>query len=244
VESIESGIISKLKSLGNAYTRASAKEALMVLSNPDREITRDWVIVYDNLNDPHINVASYFPRCTFGTIIITTRNPHYGNLAPNAHITLDIMSEDEAVGVLLKAAIRQPHIPTEDDRKHAYAIARKLGYLPVALVQAGYFINVHDCMENYLERLDSRRDDILNRPALNQVDEHYHGIYAALEVTWPFLTQGSKHCISILGFVNYTAFPIIILYWAAARHFHCESFSYAERTTEFQQLVQLLCETF
>jgi tetratricopeptide (TPR) repeat protein len=244
VQSIESGLVSKVRSLGARYSRTTAAESLEVLANPDHEITRDWAIVYDNVDDSKINIARYLPQCTFGTIVITTRNPNLGNLAPTAHLKLDVMSEEEAIDVLLRSAVPPPRTPTETDRQHARAIAHELGYLPVALVQAGYFIKIHDCMEEYRQRLRELRPDILNRPAREQLDDHYHGVYATLDVTWPHLSPRAQSFLSILAFVKYTGFPLVLLYGAAILGFQFQPWNFVERSAPFRDTVQLLCDTF
>jgi hypothetical protein len=244
VQSIESRIVTKVNSLGSTYSRTTALEALEVLANPDHEITRDWAIIYDNVDDPNVKIGTYFPKSSFGTIIVTTRNPNLGNLAPSAHIKLEIMSEDAAVDVLLRSAIDPSRKPTDEDKGHAREIVKALGYLPVALVQAGYFIKLHDCMPDYLRRLIKRRPQILNRPAEAQLDNHYHGIYATLDVTWPYLSTRTKSFLSILGFVNYTGFPIVLIYRAAKRGFLFEPFNFSEQAPQFYQSAQLLCEIF
>jgi len=244
VQGVESGILAKVNSLGSTYSRTTALEALDVLAHPDHEITQDWVIVYDNVDDPNVKIGAYFPKCSFGTIIVTTRNPNLGNLAPSAHMKLDVMSEEAAVDVLLRSAIEASLVPTEEEKGYARDIAKALGYLPVALVQAGYFIKVHNCMPDYLRRLEKRRPQILNRPAEAQLDNHYHGIYATLDVTWPHLSTRTKHFLSTLGFVNYTGFPVVLIYRAAQRGFLFEPFNFSEQLPQFQQSAQLLREIF
>jgi tetratricopeptide (TPR) repeat protein len=244
VQALESGIVAKVKSLGSAYSRTTAEEALDVLAHPDHEITRDWAIVYDNVDNPAIKIPTYFPKCLFGTVFITTRNPNLGNLATNAHLRLDIMSEDEAVEVLLRSAVPPPRMATEGERHHARRIAKDLGYLPVALVQAGYFIRLHNCMDDYSRRLQTLRPSLLDRPAEFQVDNHYHGVYATLEVTWPYLSPRAQNFMSILGFVNYTGFPLILISRAARYGFLFEPHVLVDRPDAFHQTVQLLRRTF
>jgi hypothetical protein len=199
-----------------------------VLANPDHEVTKDWIIVYDNVDDPGIDIAKYFPKCSFGAVIITTRNPNLGNLAPRAHIKLDVMSEDEAVDVLLQSAIDSCRKTTGDEEEQAHVIAQELGCSPVAIVQAGYFIKVHNCLHGYHLRLKNRHPDILNRPAENQLDDHYHGVYATLGVTLPYLSPRTQSFLNPLGFANYTEFPLVLIYRAAALGFFFEPFNFLQ----------------
>jgi len=240
VHTIESGIVAKVKSIGAKYARSTAMEALELLATPDSEITQDWVIVYDNVDGKDVEVARYFPRCRFGTIIITTRNTSLGNLAPTSHIQLDVMSDEEAVKVLLRSAIHLPRLPTENDRRYAQEIARTLGNLPVALNQAGYFIKQHDCMEDYLSRLKQHRVAILRRPAEGQLDDHAHAVYTTFELSWSRLSHRAQLFLNTLGFVNYIGLPLELIYRAAKLHFRFEASALMPRTAQFGQDVQLL----
>jgi hypothetical protein len=102
--SIENGLVTRIGSIGGKYSRSSASEALEVLSNPDHEVTRDWAIIYDGVDNPEINIGRYFPSCAFGTIVITTRNANLETLDPIEHIRLqDLTPEKAAEGLLLSA---------------------------------------------------------------------------------------------------------------------------------------------
>ncbi|KIM32300.1 hypothetical protein M408DRAFT_20617 [Serendipita vermifera MAFF 305830] len=242
VRNIESGVIGRVKLFGTTYSRSTVAEALDVLANPDQEITREWVIVYDNVDDPSIDISQYFPNCSFGSIIITTCNPNLGNLAPQAHIQLDVMTEEEAVEVLLQSAIGGN--PTKDDEAEALLIARDLGYLPVALVQAGYFIKVHRCMHDYRRRLARQSAKMLDRPAQHQRDKHCHAVYQTLNLTWSKISTQTQSFLSLLGFINYTGFPLVLVYRAAARGFCFERFHFCDHIPLFEEAVHLLRDTF
>ena len=36
---------------------------------------RNWLLFFDNADDVQLNLATFFPKCRFGNILITTRNP-------------------------------------------------------------------------------------------------------------------------------------------------------------------------
>ena len=101
VENIKNGILSRVRSLEKACT--TFEDALVFLEHPDR-IAHPCLLILDNVDDPIINLGDVLPRCDHGFIIVTTRNPTQGNLSPNAHIKVDIMSPDEAIEAFLHAA--------------------------------------------------------------------------------------------------------------------------------------------
>ena len=36
---------------------------------------KNWLLFFDNADDVQLNLAKFFPKCRFGNILITTRNP-------------------------------------------------------------------------------------------------------------------------------------------------------------------------
>ena len=214
------------------------EEALEKLAQPDRMI-KNWIIVFDDAHGP--DVKDYFPPRENGIIVITTKNPLLGKLSPEAHIPLDLMSEGEAIEALLKSAELGW---TAEHVRHAKAIVSELGYLPVAVVQAGYFIGIHHCISEYIEKLRENRPDILSRDATYLNDHHHHGIYTALSVTWPKLSHHARGLMNILAFVKPTGFPRVLLYLAGSSDFKYEPFNFLDRPPEFLRAVGLLQKTF
>jgi hypothetical protein len=241
--SIRSGLISQVRSFGPRYSRNTAEEALNVLAEGDDTISRTWGIVFDNCDNPNTDLASFFPRCDHGFIIVTTRNPFFGALSPTAHIQVGLMTPQEATDVLLRSAILGEPI-SPDNRKHAAAIAEKLEYLPVALVQAGSFIHRHRCLATYLDRLSKQRARIMKYKAINQRDKHYHNVYATLAVTYPELSRGCQMFLNILAFINYSGFPLPLIARAAEQEFRFQPAELLERHEDFEESVRRLCQVF
>ena len=36
---------------------------------------QNWLLLFDNADDVHLNLATFFPDCRFGNVLVTTRNP-------------------------------------------------------------------------------------------------------------------------------------------------------------------------
>ena len=104
-DSLQKGLISRVRSMNVGRPPRTVEEALEILSDPDKEYDKDWFIIFDNADDPTTPVSNYIPPCDHGSVLITTRNPALGNLAPDAHLELQNMEEDEAVEVLLSSAL-------------------------------------------------------------------------------------------------------------------------------------------
>ena len=88
------GQIALAKGLGE-----SEKATLDWLSGQRKE----WLLLLDNADDPTLNLLSYFPRCSHGNILITSRNRDTCMHAPQFCQVSD-MKPQEARDLLLKHA--------------------------------------------------------------------------------------------------------------------------------------------
>ena len=65
-----------------------------------------WLIVYNNADDPAIDLSDYFPDCAHGNILITSRNRemivHACGFA--SHCQVGEMQEDDARTLLFKSS--------------------------------------------------------------------------------------------------------------------------------------------
>jgi tetratricopeptide (TPR) repeat protein len=98
---------------------------------------QNWLIIFDGANTPEF-IRSLIPRYSKGHIIITSRSNRFDYLGVLTPIELTEMSEEEAVEFLAKR-IRRTDI-SESEKEAARELANQLGYLPLALEQAGAFI--------------------------------------------------------------------------------------------------------
>jgi hypothetical protein len=72
----------------------------------------EWLLFFDNADDPSIDLNDFIPQCNHGNIIITSRNPGLYVYAGSHSPVLD-MEEGEAVALLLKSAAQETTIGTE-----------------------------------------------------------------------------------------------------------------------------------
>ncbi|KAJ7903080.1 hypothetical protein B0H13DRAFT_1463787, partial [Mycena leptocephala] len=63
----------------------------------------EWLLLFDNADQPNIDLNMFLPQCSHGNIIITTRNPGLCVYA-GEHSHVQDMEEDDAVTLLLKSA--------------------------------------------------------------------------------------------------------------------------------------------
>ena len=97
LDTIKSGLqnIALTKSIGSDHT-----EALQWLATQ----TDEWMLLFDNADDPSIDLYQFFPESAGGNILITSRNPQLSVHAPGACHQVSNMEEDDAVQLLLTSA--------------------------------------------------------------------------------------------------------------------------------------------
>ncbi|KIM20778.1 hypothetical protein M408DRAFT_30105 [Serendipita vermifera MAFF 305830] len=86
-ETLKRDIIQHVRSLGDAHSQKSFKEAMQFLSRPAQDGER--LLVIDNADDPKVNILPFLPRWKRGTVILTSRNASHGQLGPSSHLKLD-----------------------------------------------------------------------------------------------------------------------------------------------------------
>jgi hypothetical protein len=85
--------IAQVKNLGN-----SAEHALTWLQ---REY-RNWLIIFNNADDPDLPLRDYLPQCTHANILITSRNAYLREeLGPDAYQRISGMTPTDARELLL-----------------------------------------------------------------------------------------------------------------------------------------------
>jgi tetratricopeptide (TPR) repeat protein len=129
---------------------------------------RDWLLILDNADDLSM-IRGYLPEgeSTNGHILLTTRAQAVGSLAHK----VEVEQMDPAEGALL--LLRRVHLLTPETtleqatikaREEAQAIVAELGGLPLAIDQAGAYIEETGCsLAGYLDLYRSRRKELLQR---------------------------------------------------------------------------------
>jgi tetratricopeptide (TPR) repeat protein/transcriptional regulator with XRE-family HTH domain len=125
-----------------------------------------WLLILDNA-DELSSLAEFLPTLVRGHIVVTTRTQALGRLAHGIEIgTLD--SETAALLLQRRAGLLAVDAPLaktdETNRTAALQIAEELGYLPLAIDQAGAYLEETQCgLQQYLDLYRSRRTDLLCR---------------------------------------------------------------------------------
>jgi hypothetical protein len=102
-------IIEDLKSISTAkQVGDAAGDTLLYLSH----LQSEWLLFFNNADDTSINIRNYFPICSHGNILITTRNAnilgHLYNSDTEKAIPVGGMSTNDAKNLLVAIANLNP----------------------------------------------------------------------------------------------------------------------------------------
>jgi tetratricopeptide (TPR) repeat protein len=115
---------------------------------------RNWLLIFDNVPDA-ISVRDYIPGGGTGHVLVTSRYPNWRGLAQP--LSVQTMQPDEAIKFLIKRIAGA-------DKAEAKVLAESLGRLPLALEQAGAYIEETGCtLSHYLGLIKDHREEVLQR---------------------------------------------------------------------------------
>ncbi|MBC8450035.1 MAG: tetratricopeptide repeat protein, partial [Chloroflexi bacterium] len=113
-----------------------------------------WLLVFDNAPGP-AEVRDYLPRGATGHVLVTSRHPSWRGVA--RPLSVQVMERAEAVDFLLKRT-------GQADEEAAAALAEALGDLPLALEQAGAYVEATErSLSDYLKLFHDHRLELLRR---------------------------------------------------------------------------------
>ncbi|MFD3474000.1 FxSxx-COOH system tetratricopeptide repeat protein [Streptomyces sp. NPDC058695] len=96
-----------------------------------------WLIIFDNVEDP-IDLASHWGSLTSGHRIATSRKATgWQSIGPT--MTIGVLDAESATDLLCDISFAGLE-PTAEQAQHSGELARELGYLPLALEQAGAYL--------------------------------------------------------------------------------------------------------
>jgi tetratricopeptide (TPR) repeat protein/DNA-binding XRE family transcriptional regulator len=124
----------------------------------------DWLLILDNAEDLAL-ASDFIPAGSKGHTLLTTREQVTGAMAQR--IELATMNPEEgALFLLRRAKMLATDAPLDNislaDRTRAREISQSMGGLPLALDQAGAYIEATECgLAGYLERYKQQRAKLL-----------------------------------------------------------------------------------
>lgn len=159
---------------------------------------RSWLVVLDNYDNPKAfsarSIKEYIPLTgKNGHVLITSR--HRDSARLGQEIVVSSMTEDESVNLLLRREAQG------DEASESAVIASTLGYLPLALDQAGSYIRARDLqLKDFISRYEECKKSILSetpeqwdyRRSINERSGEYLSVFTTWELSFEQLS-GDEH---------------------------------------------------
>ncbi|KAJ7255559.1 P-loop containing nucleoside triphosphate hydrolase protein [Mycena rebaudengoi] len=160
----------------------------------------EWLLIFDNADDPGIKLFKYFPQSSSGNILITSRNPQLYVHAPNCYHHISDMEEEDAVHLLLASAIQPLTIETQ---LLATDIVKALYCFPLAIVQAGAYIAKTQKLRKYLTLYQQNHAELLSRLPDQPLDKYAWSVYTTWDISFNCLGHLAAKFLQICSFLHY-----------------------------------------
>ncbi len=177
-----------------------------------------WLLIIDNADDRTMNLPRLFPPGGSAHILITTRVRDFSREGTLGSLELKGLKEAEAIQLLLtKADIPQPW--DSSTTKTASLIAKALGYLALALIQAGTCVYRGVCdLGGYLEMHALAKRRQRNRPPdshMDPVSDVIEVVYSTFDVSLSLLrthknvqTRDASELLKMIAYFHFEFIPL------------------------------------
>ena len=150
-------IAKKIQSRENE-SDVDGQRAVSFVQDTVQKWKRRWLIIFDNYDTPSVfrdqDIRFYIPNGKNGHILFTSRHADSERLGHC--IKVATLSEDESINLLLQRS------PNEDEKQEGRRIASTLGYLALALNQAGAYIRARNLpLQHFISHYNRRKEVVL-----------------------------------------------------------------------------------
>jgi hypothetical protein len=162
----------------------------------------DWLLIFDNADDLAL-VDSFLPRAARGHILLTTRAGAVVELAQP--VALEALEPaDGALCILRRAGVlkwnEHLHQTSSGNVVAAQTLSQKMSGLPLALVQAGAYINDTACSLNEYLQLYEHYRPRLQRLSPGAVSDYPRSVASAWMISRMMVDQSNPAATELLRF--------------------------------------------
>jgi tetratricopeptide (TPR) repeat protein len=166
-----------------------------------------WLVIFDNADDLAM-VRDFLPQGDKGHILLTTRAHATGRIAQRIEVE-KMEPEEGAIFLLHRATILDPEAPLDDatktDRDTAKEIVQAMDGLPLALEQAGAYIEETECgLQGYLELYRAQGVRLLKEHG-EFVPDHPKPVATTWSLSFERVEQANAAAAELLRFCAFLA---------------------------------------
>ncbi|KAN0071003.1 TPR-like protein [Elaphomyces granulatus] len=170
-------------------------------------VQQHWLLIIDNADNPDMDISTIFPVGNRGSILVTTRNPRCTVHASAGSHELGEMGLEDGVKLFLRAANLED-ASSELIQEEARAIVKTLGFLALAIVQAGAYVQQGLCsIDRYCDIYGRRRERLLNHLSHQAGSSYGFSVYTTWEVSLDAIKsrsdKTSKHAVELLQILGF-----------------------------------------
>lgn len=155
----------------------------------------EWLLIFDNNDADSVDISKFIPQGNTGNILFTSRQKDSSPVLDDEQtLAVDVMNETDAVALLLRSSRRQKETLDFSERLYSESVVRELGYLPLAIDQAGSYVSLHECtFGTYLAEFVKRRKYMLSDSSLYPgAFEHNPAVYGTFELSYEALEKRTR----------------------------------------------------
>ncbi|QRV95656.1 kinesin light chain [Ceratobasidium sp. AG-Ba] len=167
-----------------------------------------WLMIIDNADDPDVDIRQYTPDADHGSILVTTRIKQHVALArgDDSDYRVSEMEPEEAMEALLKAAKTKYIDLSAAEREAARRLLKDLGYLALAIVQAGAYIFSSGCsFTQYWDMFTRHHQNTLESASQLPIkmDEYQKSVYTTWHMSYELLGIDAKRLLHLMAFMHH-----------------------------------------
>ncbi|KAL8741601.1 MAG: hypothetical protein Q9190_005811 [Brigantiaea leucoxantha] len=149
-----------------------------------------WLLLFDGADNLE-EISGLFPPGIHGDIIYTSRNQMLRRLPVSQMRHVSEMDYEEALELLLKSAHLEKS--SKDYQVQALAIVAELGYLALAVDQAGAYIASGECyLDDFVDVFNAHRQRLLGNEAYRGASGSDRAVYATWELSFAAIDRQVK----------------------------------------------------
>ena len=182
-----------------------------------------WLLIFDNADKPE-NIYNFIPSPCYGHMLITTRSQSFAPEIGAQSVEVDKMTHEEAMDFLLqRAGIIKPASSytsaSQTDQTLAHPITETLGRLPLALDQAGAYIQRTQCgLSGYYASYQREHEKLLQYRGTRMA--YPHSVASAWSLNFEKVREANPLAIDLLylfAFLDPDAIPEALLLEGASK---------------------------
>jgi len=148
-----------------------------------------------------VNLGIFFPKCRFGNILVTTRNPQLRCYAEeDGGAKVADMGPEDAKCLLMKVSQAEKR---SENEKLAALIVKNLHHFALAISQAGAYILRCSSLKKYQELYQEHHDQLLQTMEVQGQDQYGLAVYTTWRLSYEKLGSSARTLLQIFSFLHH-----------------------------------------